>query len=170
MTRRDIIHKWSVYALALALVWVADAYLLPRYPLFGFTPMLLPAALAAVAVLEGTLAGCGFGLGVGLLWEVGYAGGFGGLVLFLALLGLAAGALSQYALSRSLVGCLLCTAGILFLLDGIRILRGLFTNAATLYELLAVAVPECFLSLLWTPLIYLLFRAVFDRVGGTKLA
>ena len=170
MTRRDTIHKWSVYTLALLLVWVADSYLLPRWPLFGLTPMLLPAALASVAVLEGTLAGCGFGLAVGLLWEVGYAGGFGGLVLFLALLGLAAGALSQYALSQSLPGCLLCTAGILFLLDSIRVLRGIITDAATLGPLLAVAVTECLLSLLWTPLIYLLFRAVFNRVGGTKLA
>ena len=170
VTRRDLIHKWSVYALALMLVWIADAYLLPRYPLFGLTPMLLPAALAAVAVMEGTLAGCGFGLAVGLLWEAGYAGGFGGMVLFLALMGLAAGALSQYVLSQSLPGCLLCTAGILFLLDGFRVLRGLITNTATLYPLLAVAVPECLLSLLWTPLIYLLFRVVFNRVGGTKLA
>ena len=170
MTRRDTLHKWSVYAAALLLVWVADAYLLPRYPLFGFTPMLLPAALASVAVLEGTLAGCGFGLAVGLLWEVGYAGGFGGLVLFLALLGLGAGALSQYALSQSLPGCMLCTAGILFLLDGFRVLRGLITDTAPLLSLLGVAIPECFLSLLWAPLIYLLFRRVFDRVGGTKLA
>ena len=170
MTRRDMIHKWSVYALGLLPVWLLDAYILPRFPLWGVIPMLLPSAVVAVAVLEGAYAGTCFGMSVGLLWELSYAGGFGGLVLFLALLGLAAGALSQYALSQSLPGCLLCTAGILFLLDSIRVLRGIITDAATLGPLLAVAVTECFLSLLWTPLIYLLFRAVFNRVGGTKLA
>ena len=33
--------------------------------------------VAAVAVLEGTFAGAGFGLAVGLLWEAAYTGGFG---------------------------------------------------------------------------------------------
>ena len=170
MTRRDMIHKWSVYALGLLLVWVLDAYILPRYPLLGISPMLLPPALAAVAVLEGAFAGTGFGLAVGLLWELAYPGGFGGLVLFMALAGLATGALSQYALSQSLPGCLLCTAGVLAALDSLRVLRGLITHAAGLPALLQVAVPECLLTLVWTPLVYLLFRTIFNRVGGTRLA
>jgi len=170
MTRRDLIHKWSVYALGLFLVWVLDAYFLPRYPLWGISPMLLPPALAAVAVLEGALAGSGFGLAVGLLWELAYPGGFGGLVLFMALAGMVTGALSQYALSQSLPGCLLCTAGVLAALDGLRVLRGLITDAAGLSALLQLAIPECLLSLAWTPLVYLLFRTIFNRVGGAKLA
>ena len=170
MTRSNLIHKWLVYALGMLPVWLLDAYLLPRYPLFGFTPMLLPLAVAAVAVLEGAYAGTGFGLGVGLLWELAYPGGFGGLVAAMALLGMAVGALTQYALSQSFPGCLLCSAGVLAVLDGLRILRGLITNAAGLPALLQVAVPEFLLSLAWTPLIYLLFRAIFRRVGGTKLA
>ena len=48
MTRRDLFHKWLIYALGLLPVWLLDAYLLPRYPLFGVTPMLLPLAVAAV--------------------------------------------------------------------------------------------------------------------------
>ena len=49
MTRRDLFHKWLFYALALAPVWLLDAQILPRLPLFGVTPMLLPLALTAVA-------------------------------------------------------------------------------------------------------------------------
>lgn len=37
-------------------------------------------------------------------------------------------------------------------------------------DLLQVAVPEFLWSLAWTPLVWLLFRAVYNRVGGTKLA
>ena len=170
MTRRDLIHKWSVYALGLLLVWVLDAYILPRYPLLGISPMLLPPALAAVAVLEGAFAGTGFGLAVGLLWELAYPGGFGGLVFFMALAGMAMGALSQYALSQSLSGCLLCTAGVLAALDGLRVLGRLITDAAALPVLLRVVLPECLLTLAWTPLVYLLFRTIFNRVGGTRLA
>ncbi len=64
MTQRDQIHKWLVYALGLVPVWLLDACILPRYPLWGTAPMLLPLAAAAVSVLEGAYAGTGFGRGV----------------------------------------------------------------------------------------------------------
>ena len=170
MTRRDLIQKWLTYGLGLLSVWLADAYILPRYPLWGVTPMLLPLAAAAVAVLEGAYAGTGFGLAVGLLWELAYPGGFGGQVFFLALAGMAMGAVSQYALSQSFLGCLLCSAGVLGLLDLLRVAQRLFINAASLSDLLQVAAPEFFWSLAWTPLVWLLFRSIYRRVGGTKLA
>ncbi len=170
MTRRDLFHKWLVYALGLLPVWVLDAYILPRYPLMGVSPVLLPLAAAAVAVLEGAYAGTGFGLAVGLLWELAYPGGFGALVLYLAVAGMLMGAVSQYALSQSFPGCLICSAGVLGLLDLLRVARGLLTNAAGLSELLQVAVPEFLWSMAWTPLVWLLFRAIYNRVGGTRLA
>lgn len=171
MTRRDLIYKWFVYALGLLPVWVLDAYILPRYPLFGaVVPMLLPLTAAAVAVLEGAYAGTGFGMAVGLLWELAYPGGFGGLVFYLALAGMAMGVVSQYALSQSFLGCLICSAGVLGVLDCLRVARMLFINAAGLSDLLQVAIPEFFWSLAWTPLVWLIFCAVYDRVGGTRLA
>ena len=170
MTRRDLIHKWLVYALGLLPLWLLDDYILPRYPLFGVTPMLLPVAAAAVAVLEGAYAGAGFGLAVGLLWELAYPGGFGGLVFGMALAGMITGAVSQYALSQSFLSCLLCSAGVLGVLDGLRILRILFLQAETLDVLLRIAVPEIALSLCWTPVVYWIFRRIYRRVGGAKLA
>ena len=170
MTRRDQIHKWLIYSLGLLPVWLLDAYILPRYPIAGISPMLLPLAAAAVAVLEGAYAGPGFGMGIGLLWELTYPGGFGGLVFGMALAGMLMGAVSQYVLSQSFPGCLICSAGILAALDGLRIARGLLVHAAQLSELLQVAVPEFLYSLVWTPLIWLLFRTIFNKVGGTKLA
>lgn len=170
MTRRDFIHKWLVYALGLLPVWLLDAYILPRYPLYGASPMLLPLAVAAVAVLEGAYSGTGFGLGVGLLWELAYPGGFGGLVFFLALAGMAMGGVSQYALSQTFIGCLICAAGTVGLLELLRVARGLLTNAAPLSALLEAAAPEFLWSVAWTPLVWLLFRTVYRKVGGNKLA
>ena len=170
MTRRDFIHKWLVYALGLLPVWLLDAYILPRYPLWGVAPMLLPLTVAAVAVLEGAYSGTGFGMAVGLLWELAYPGGFGGLVFYLALSGMAMGSVAQYALSQSFPGCLICSAGVLGLLDCLRVARMLFINAAGLADLLQVTIPEFLWSLAWTPLVWLLFRAIYNRVGGTRLA
>ena len=170
MTTRDQVHKWFFYALGLVPIWVLDAFVLNRIAPFGVIPMLLPLAVAAVAVLEGAYAGTGFGLAVGLLWELSYAGGFGGLVFGMALAGMAVGAASQYVLSQNFFSCLLCSAGVLAMIDGARIVRYLFVQAETLDMLLQVVASEIAVSLCFTPFIYLLFRMVFRRVGGTKLA
>ncbi len=55
-------------------------------------------------------------------------------------------------------------------LDGLRILRILFLQAETLDVLLRIAVPEIALSLCWTPVVYWIFRRIYRRVGGAKLA
>ncbi len=56
------------------------------------------------------------------------------------------------------------------MLDGLRILRILFLQAETLDVLLRIAVPEIALSLCWTPVVYWIFRRIYRRVGGAKLA
>ena len=52
----------------------------------------------------------------------------------------------------------------------VRLLAGLFTQIAPIQSLLQVAVPEFLWSLCWMPLVYLIFRSIFRRVGGTRLA
>jgi len=170
MTRRDLIKKWLTYGLGLLPVWLLDAYILPRYPVLGVSPILLPLAVSVVAVLEGAYAGTGFGLTVGLLWELAYPGGFGALVITMAVAGMVFGAVSQYALSQSFPTYFICTGGLLLFLDGLRIFRGLLTHTATLSAMLQVAVPEILITLLWSPLVWLLFRRIYRKVGGTKLA
>ena len=168
MTRRNLIHKWSVYGLGLVLVWLLDGCILPRYPLFGTIPMLLPLAATAVAVLEGAYGGAGFGMAVGLVWELAYP--FGGLVFGMAAAGLAAGSASQYILSQSYPGCLICSCGVLLGLEALRLFRGVVTDTAAFGAMLPVAGAELALSLAWSPMIYLLFRSIYRRVGGTRLA
>ena len=170
MTRRDQIHKWFVYALALVPVWLLDEFVLNRVPLFGVVPMLLPLTVVAVAVLEGSVAGAGFGMAVGLLWELAYPGGSGILVFGMTLAGMLTGSIGEDARCQSVDSCLPCAAGGLAMIDGARIVRYLFVQAETLDVLLQVAASEIAVSLCFTPFIYLLFRMVFRRVGGTKLA
>lgn len=170
MTRQDQIVKWLVYTLGLLPVWILDAYILGRYPLFGVHPVLLPLAVVAVAVMEGATAGAGFGLGVGLLWALGYSSVSGGMVLFLVLAGMLAGSAAQYALTQGFAGCLICSAGVLAALEGLHLLWEIFTQTAPLPVLLEVAGKEFCWSLAWTPLVYLVFRLVFHKVGRDKLA
>ncbi len=169
MTLQNQIHKWLTYALAMVPIWLLDAFILPRLPLFGVSPMLLPACVAAVAVREGCTCGTGFGMGVGLLWELAYPGGSGVLVFGMALAGFLAGKAAQLVLSRSFLGYVFCSTLILALVDLLRVARGLLTRSAELTVLLEVAVPEFVLSLCWTPVIYAIFWMVYERVGGERL-
>ena len=164
MTRHDFLIKWGVYTLAHLLVWVLEVYVLARFPLFGIRPVLLPLAAAAVAVLEGASGGAGFGLGIGLLSCAAYPDANWGFVLLFALSGLAAGLLAQYVLRQDFLGCLLCSALSLAALDAVRILSRFFLREEALDALLCLAGREIGISLLFTPLVYLLFLWVFRRV------
>ena len=170
MTRQDFLIKWGVYALALVPVWFLELFVLNRFPVLGVFPMLLPLAGVAVAVLEGALPGSGFGLAVGLLWTLAYPGSSSLLVFGMALAGFLVGIVSQYALNQNFLGCLICSAAVLAVQEVVRLLAGLFTQIAPIQSLLQVAVPEFLWSLCWMPLVYLIFRSIFRRVGGTRLA
>ena len=164
MTRQDFLIKWGVYALALLPVWFCEVFLLNRFPLFGVAPMLLPLAAIAVAVLEGTVAGAGFGLGVGILCDAVYFNPDGAMTLGLCLLGVGAGALSQYVVRQNLVGCLLCSLLALVCIDGVRVLANLLTGAAALPVLLSLAGREIAWSMVFVLPVYALFLWVFRRV------
>lgn len=164
MTRQDFLIKWGVYALALLPVWFCEVFLLNRFPLFGVAPMLLPLAAIAVAVLEGTVAGAGFGLGVGILCDAVYFNPDGAMTVGLCLLGVGAGALSQYVVRQNLVGCLLCSLLALVCIDGVRVLANLLTGAAALPVLLSLAGREIAWSMEFVLPVYALFLWVFRRV------
>lgn len=164
MTTKDFIVKWLAYALALLPLWFLEAYLLSRYPLYGVKPMLLPLCAIAVATLEGATAGTGFALGVGLLFDAMDPGVPGVMIFIMALLGLGAGLLAQYVLRQDLVGCFLCSALALVVLDVLRVARRLLMGAAPLRPMLELAGKEILWSLCFVPLVYLVFRWIFRRV------
>ncbi|NLF35038.1 MAG: rod shape-determining protein MreD, partial [Clostridiales bacterium] len=141
---------------------------LPRLPLFGAAPLLLPLAAVTAGLLEGSRAGAGFGLLVGLLCDVSYYGS-SAVVFAMTLLGVCAGLAAKRGLRQNLGGCMLCCAGALVLLAGVQVLYRLATGVAPLGVLLRVAGPEVLWSLLCAPLVYGLFRLAYRRVGGLTL-
>ena len=164
MTTKDFTIKWFAYALALLPVWFLQSFVLNRFPVLGVIPMLLPLAGVAVATLEGATAGAGFGLAVGVLWDAVTPGAHGAMTLAMALIGLGAGLLAQYALRQDLVGCFICSLLALLAIDGGRILLRLLTRTAPLGAMLRVAGAEILWTLVFVAPVYLLFRWVFRRV------
>ena len=144
--------------------------LLGRYPVMGSKPLLLILAVTAVSVLEGAVAGSRFGLAVGLVWVLGYADVSSGMILFLVCVGAVVGSAAQYALTEGFLGCLMCSAGALGVLECLHIFIGLFTRTAPLPVLLRVAGGELLWTLAWTPVVYPVFRLIFRKVGLDRLA
>lgn len=169
MTTRHQVHKWLIYALALALVWFFEAMVLWRVPFFGVIPVLLPLAAVAVAFWEGGRQGAVFGLCVGVLADAVYPGTPGGMTLGLCLVGLFVGTASQYGIRQTFLGYLLCAAASMGALELTRVLWGLFIRLGSLEALGLVALKEGLWSLCFTLLIYPLFKLIYDRVGGERL-
>lgn len=162
----DTLKKWLLYGLGgLLPVWILDTVLLPRMGL-PLSPVLLPVCVVALSVLEGAFPGAQFGLAAGALWALTYAGGVPGHIPLLTLVGMVCGVVSQYALRRSLSGCMLCTAGAVALLEVLRVLGGLINDLAEAGPLLLVGLGEWLVTLLWTPVVYLLFYRLYRRAGG----
>lgn len=164
MTTKDFTIKWLAYALALLPIWFLEAFLLSRYPLYGVKPMLLPLCAIAVATLEGATAGTGFALAVGMLFDAMVPGVPGAMIFIMALLGLGAGLLAQYVLRQDLLGCFLCSALALVVMDALRIALRLAMGTAPLGAMLELAGKEIGWSLCFVPFVYLVFRWVFRRV------
>ncbi len=164
MTTKDFTIKWLAYALALLPVWFLEAYLFSALPLFGVKPMLLPLCAVSVATLEGSAAGAGFGLLVGMLFDAMDPGVPGAAILLMALLGLGMGLLAQYVLRQDLAGCFICSVLALCAIDALRILWRLLASAAPLRGMLILAGKEIVWSACFVPAVYLLFRWVFNRV------
>ena len=129
MTRSDFMIKWGVYALAILPIWFLEVYVLNRLPVLGVTPMLMPLAAVAAAVLEGATGGAGYGLFVGILCDAAYHGTNG--------------------LRQNLVGCLLCSFGALLCIVAVRVAVHLLRGSASLGALLRVAVPEALWSMVF---------------------
>lgn len=169
MTRRDFILKWLLYAAALLPVLVLNLYLMPRLPIFGIIPSLLPMAAVTVAVLEGPVAGAGFGLFVGILYDALIPGLPGVMIIGLTLLGGAAGTVSRYGVQKNMMGCLACCAAALSVINAVRVFYHLLRGTTSLWQLLAVAVPEILVSLIFLPPIYGIFLWVYRRVPQASL-
>lgn len=165
MTRQDLITKWTLYALGLLPVWWLELFVLARFPLFGVTPMLLPLAAVVVGVLEGPLAGAGYGLAVGILCDAVYFSTNGAMTLGLTLVGWAAGAACTYVLDRNLLGSILCSAVSLVAIGAGRVFVRMFTGVAPLHVLLGVAIPELLWSLAFAFLICPWFLLIQRRIG-----
>ena len=86
----------------------------------GYHLDLLPAFVAAAALLDGPVEGVIMGVVVGLLYDLGFTGIDGLYPIFFMLFGMAAGAMSRLTLSRNYVSMLMLNAVEMVVIDLLR--------------------------------------------------
>lgn len=169
MTRQDFIKKWLFYGLALAMTAGLQGLVFSRFRLMGTVPVLLPLALAALATLEGAASGAGFGVAVGVFSM--YTDGSGPWIILAASLGgLVVGLVARYVLRQDFIGYIICAVGLYALRLAWCVVPRWLAEVAPLEVLLRVGVPEALWSLLFSPVIYLLFRFFYRRWGSAYYA
>ena len=169
MTRQDYIKKWFSYGVTLVLVAVLQGLVFTRLRAFGLIPMLLPLALVALATLEGPVSGAGFGIAVGIV-SMYVDGGSAWVIVLACLGGLAVGLIARYVLRQDFIGHLICSVGLLVLRMAWCVIPRWIEGVAELSVLLRVGIGELLWTLMFTPVIYLMFRFVYRRWGSAYYA
>ena len=117
---RISIPQIVLYLLLALILYVLQTSWFGTWSIRGYHLDLLPAIVAAAALLDGPVEGVILGVAVGLFYDLGFIGVDGLYPLFFMLFGLVAGALSRLALSGSYVSMLLMTAFEMIVLGLIR--------------------------------------------------
>ncbi|MCD8382969.1 MAG: hypothetical protein LUC30_08700 [Clostridiales bacterium] len=161
--RREESSGWPARIGVLLLCFFLERCVLNRLPLWGGTPLLMPLAAAAVGFLEGSGAGAICGLGAGLASALAMGSDGTALIWFDTAVGLVCGFTLDRALGRTFPGYLLCALGTMLLWEGLQaVIHILFLGDAAV-TVLALAGAEGGYSLLFAPVIYLVFRLLHDR-------
>lgn len=164
LARNALIFRWTVYAAAALLCFIAQTAVLQRVSFWGVLPFLYPALAAIPATYEGSVAGTAFALAIGILCDLMLPAPipcFYTLVFPAA--GLCAGLLSQSALPAG-YACSLTSTAVSFLLSGLFGCLLLWFRGKTDWGAgLFLTFRECLVTLPFTIPMTMLFRAVHRR-------
>ncbi len=114
------IPKMALYLIYAVIFYAVQSSLFGAWSFRGFHLDLLPAFVAAAALLDGPAEGAVVGIVIGLLYDVSMSGPDGLYPLFFLAFGLLAGALSSLSLSRNYISMLMLNAGEMLVLDLLR--------------------------------------------------
>ena len=161
MTKRDTIIKWIIYSVIIVFIMMIQLTGLTRLRVFGVHPMIMPLAAAAVAVFEGPRSGGIAGFFIGFMCDALIPPSTIFFTLCFMSAGILIGYLTDYMFKRNFITAFMWMSALkaaecLLFFTFFYFLPG----KAGLPALLSVALPEIALSLLFSPIIYSIFRSV----------
>ena len=153
-------EKVIFYAIILLILYQLQAIVFAKGGLLGVKPVILPLAVAGVAIFEGSTTGGTFGLFAGMLFDISYAQPLIEYTILLTALGIVIGLLSDSILSRRFPSYLLCCVVSLIVVAAVQILGVVLFSSAEMPDLIRVALRQTACSLLFAIPIYFPIKAI----------
>jgi len=130
MKRRTIIIRIFLHALFLLVVYIFQGIIFPFLRINGLVPLMLPVAVAGVALYEGRHVGGISGLFAGILCDVSFNQPVGLYTVLLTLIGLTVGTIADAAVLRGFVTYYISCAGALVVTVTVQMLMLTMSLAA----------------------------------------
>lgn len=165
LNQRDMFFKWLYYAGATLLLVLVQSLVLNRICVWGVHPFLPPLIAAITAMLEGPGEGAAFAGVFGLLCDLTMPGIIPCFytLAFLAAALLAA-VIAKWFLSQGFLCAVLCAALALLVTDLLHTLLLTFRQGVELTAALSLTGREAAVTVVLSPLVYLLLRSVHNRI------
>lgn len=162
--RNETLFKWLLYAAATAMVCLVQGLVLRHISFWGVFPFLFPVLTTVLGVYEGPIPGVVYGAIVGILCDLTLVAPLPCFyTLVLPFTGLLAALISKGVLSEGFLCSLICSALAFVLTDGFHCLLLLLDGHQIWPQALWLTGREALCSLLFLPLVFFPFRAVFRR-------
>jgi rod shape-determining protein MreD len=165
LNQRDMFFKWLYYAGATLLLVLVQSLVLNRICVWGVHPFLPPLIAAITAMLEGPGEGAAFAGVFGLLCDLTMPGIIPCFytLAFLAAALLAA-VIAKRFLSQGFLCAVLCAALALVITDLLHTVLLTFRQGVELSAALSLTGREAAVTVVLSPLVYLLLRSVHNRI------
>ena len=155
ITARDLVFKWTSYAIAISVILFLHSLLLGQVKIWGVTPFLPPILLSIIASFENSYAGTLFGLIFGICCDLTLTAPLPCLyTLSFAISALIASFIAKSALQTGFLCSLVVSAVSFCIVDFFLALVLLTGGHATLIAFLFLCIRELLVSLLLLPLLY----------------
>ena len=161
LNQRDMFFKWLYYAGATLLLVLVQSLVLNRICVWGVHPFLPPLIAAITAMLEGPGEGAAFA-GVFGLPMPGIIPCFYTLAFLAA--ALLAAVIAKRFLSQGFLCAVLCAGLSLLVTDLLHTLLLTFRQGVELTAALSLTGREAAVTVVLSPLVYLLLRSVHNRI------
>ena len=161
LNQRDMFFKWLYYAGATLLLVLVQSLVLNRICVWGVHPFLPPLIAAITAMLEGPGEWTAFAGVFGLLCDLTMPGI---IPCFYTLAFLAAALLAAVIAKRFLSQGFLCAGLSLLVTDLLHTLLLTFRQGVELTAALSLTGREAAVTVVLSPLVYLLLRSVHNRI------
>jgi hypothetical protein len=161
MNQRDMFFKWLYYAGAVLLLVLVQSLVLNRISVWAVHPFLPPVIAGIMAMLEGPAEGAVFGLLCDLTMP-GVIPCFYTLAFLAA--ALPAAMIAKRLLSQGFLCAVLCAALALVITDLLHTVLLTFRQGVELSAALSLTGRELAVTVVLSPLVYLLLRSVHNRI------